>query len=120
MKRALLASLLMLILSTTAMAMGPGPGGPGGPVGGPGGPGGAPGGPAGGAGGAPAIPVENLTAIIAQVQDKLCYVQLANSTKSCIGSCPEVNMKSEKPDLEGAQCIVQCMATFTASVSQCM
>ncbi len=113
MKRALLASLLMLILSTTAMAMGPGPGGPGGP-------GGAPGGPAGAAGGAPAIPVENLTAIIAQVQDKLCYVQLANSTKSCIGSCPEVNMKSEKPDLEGAQCIVQCMATFTASVSQCM
>jgi hypothetical protein len=66
MKRALLASLLMLFLSTTARAMGPGPGGPGGPVGGPGGP-----------GGAPAIPVENLTAIIAQVQDKLCYVQLA-------------------------------------------
>ncbi len=51
--------------------------------------------------------------------DTDCYQEALNTLKNCINDCPELDMESSDPDLEGAKCIVKCMETCVSSLSDC-
>jgi hypothetical protein len=116
-----IASLLFTLFIGSAIAFGPGGPGPGGPgPGGPGpggpGPGGpGPGGPGPGGPG-PGIPV----IAIDQIKDKICFMRSANTIKSCVNSCPTLDMQQKNPDLEGAICIAKCIESFATSIERCL
>lgn len=99
-----LITLLLIgqLLMGSATAFGPpGPGpGPG--------PGPMPGGPVG-----PMIGGE-------YIKDKICFMRSANRFKSCVNSCPKLDMQQTNPDIEGGICIVKCMESFSTYISRCL
>ncbi len=82
-----------------------GPPGPPGPVG-PKGPGAI----------GPPIPI----VAVDDIKDKACLTRTANTFKNCVNKCPELDLESPDPDIEGAECILKCIESFANTVNGCM
>ena len=96
-------SILTLIFLNSSIAIGPAPPGKG--------PGGKP-------GAGPPLPFKKIYDAD-DSSDTGCYQEALNTLKNCVNNCPELDMQSSNPDLEGAKCIAKCMETCVLSLTEC-
>ena len=64
----------------------------------------------------PQVPI----VVVDNIKDKICFIKTTNTFKRCVNACPELDLESSAPNLEGAECILKCMENFVTSINRCM
>ncbi len=63
-------------------------------------------------------PIQIVT--VDEIQDKACLTRVTSTFKNCINKCPELDLESPEPDIEGAECVLQCIENFANAIDGCM
>ncbi len=64
----------------------------------------------------PPIPI----VAVDEIKDKACLTRVTNTFKNCVNKCPELDLESPAPNIEGAECILKCIENYANAVNGCM